>query len=370
MPTTPLRLLHVAGTAGLLGAVLATGVPGLPHLPLGPGLAHASPRPRAPGPAAKTPEQREAERHFQSGVALFKESKYAEALAEFERAYEVSPQPLVLYNIAGCHRELSHYREAVDYYRRFLAEGKDKAKPERLAAAQKELDAILARIARVTVTVSPGVQGVTLSLDGAPLDKPEMPLILPPGEHKLTAHAEGKRDSERSLRVASGDEIAVELVLSEPPAAPPTATQGPGVAERMEPEPAVAPDERRFAVSAGFGTNLTSVGDTGAPSLGVAAAITSRIEVGLDAVFVAYAVIPSLRVRLAGDDVSLHAIGAVPIAWPDGAMTSAFAAGAIGLGVRYRATPALAFRLESFASYGGGSHGTTLPTFLGGELWF
>ena len=73
------------------------------------------PAPKAAAkPEPKTPEQKEADRHFKSGVALFKEAKYAEALAEFERAYEIAPHPLVLYNIAGCHRELSHYSEAVD----------------------------------------------------------------------------------------------------------------------------------------------------------------------------------------------------------------------------------------------------------------
>jgi hypothetical protein len=364
----------VVGAARILaiaGAVFLAGVPGVPaDLALGPHSAWAAPRPRAPArPPPKTPEQRDAERHFQSGVALFKESKYAEALAEFERAYEISPQPLVLYNIAGCHRELSHYGEAVTYYRRVLADGNGKVKPERIAAARNELDAILTRIARVTVTVTPGLDGVTLSLDGAPLEKPEMPLILPPGEHKLVAHAAGRRDEERSLRLASGDELAVEIVLAELPRSPSPLPERPAIAERAEPDLG-PPSRRRFALGAGFGTNLRSVGDTGAPSLGVGAAISSWLEVGVDATLVAYAVIPSVRVRLVGDAVSLHAIGAAPIAFPDGAMTSAFVAGAAGLGLRYRATPGLAFRLETFASFASGAHGTTVPTFLGGELWF
>ena len=45
-------------------------------------------------------------------------------------------------------------------------------------------------------------------------------------------------------------------------------------------------------------------------------------------------------------------------------------AGAVGLGLRYRPTPGLAFRLEWLVSYAGKTHGTTVPTFLGGELWF
>src|SRR5512147_2375199 len=132
------------------------------------------PKPRKPPPTKPDEpakhEQAQADRYFKSGVQLFKEGKFSEALAEFTRAYEIAPQPLVLYNIAGCHRELSHYSEAVTYYRRFLDDGKGKVKPARLAAAQAELDGILARIARVTVTVTPGVDGVTLILDGTPLE--------------------------------------------------------------------------------------------------------------------------------------------------------------------------------------------------------
>jgi hypothetical protein len=79
---------------------------------------------------------------------------------------------------------------------------------------------------------------------------------------------------------------------------------------------------------------------------------------------------PSVRVRLAGDAMSVHAALAVPIAFTDGAMSETFVAGAFGLGLRYRVTPAVAFRLESFASFAGKTHGTTFPAFLGGELWF
>src|SRR5512147_1583179 len=114
------------------------------------------PKPRKPPPTKPDEpakhEQAQADRYFKSGVQLFKEGKFSEALAEFTRAYEIAPHPLVLYNIAGCHRELSHYGEAVSFYERFLAEGKGQVPAARLTAAQTELDGILARIARVTVT--------------------------------------------------------------------------------------------------------------------------------------------------------------------------------------------------------------------------
>jgi hypothetical protein len=211
-------------------------------------------------------------------------------------------------------------------------------------------------------------------------DKPEMPLILPPGEHRLTAHADGRRDAERNLHLASGDDNTVELALSELPSAAPA---GPApTPARPSPRPVEqrdvadvtvvhAPVERRWlSLGAGYGTNLRRAGDTGAPSLRVAVALGSRLELGVDGVFVAYAVVPSIGVRLAGDALSVHLVGAAPIAFITQPMSSMFVAGAAGLGVRLRVSPSLAFRIESYASVASKGHGTTVPTFLRGELWF
>jgi hypothetical protein len=38
--------------------------------------------------------------------------------------------------------------------------------------------------------------------------------------------------------------------------------------------------------------------------------------------------------------------------------------------VRYQPAASFAMRLESYAAYAGKAHGWSIPTFLGGELWF
>jgi hypothetical protein len=329
--------------------------------------AFAAPK-KAPRKPAQTAEQKEADRHFKSGVALFKEAKFGEALAEFERAYEIAPHPLVLYNIAGCHRELSQYSEAVRFYKRFLAEGKGKVAKERLTTAQTELDGILARIARITVAAPDGAQ---LTVDGAELGTMpiDMPLMVAPGEHKIVVRSQGMRDAERTVRVASGDVIDVAMKLVEMPSKP--AEAGPVASGDVRvKEPLAVAGRKRFALGAAFGTNLRHVADTGAPALGLSVSVTSRLEVGVDAIVVAYAVMPSIRVRLAGTQVSLHAAVAMPVSFKDGEMSETFVAGAVGLGLRIRPKPSFALRLESFASFAGKDHGTTVPAFIGGELWF
>lgn len=332
-------------------------------------------------PAQRPPEQEAADRHFKAGVARFKERKFAEALAEFQRANEIAPHPLVLYNIAGCYRELGRHGEAVRAYKKFLDEGIGRVPANRLAEAQTELAGIYAAVARVTVQVEPAA-GAALFLDGQPLGALpiDMPLFLSPGTYKLAARAPGRADAEQEIRIAAGETPTVQLrlpALAEEPVKPPP---GPTVGARTGPDqeiylPVVPPASRaprRFAVSFGFGTNALRIGETGAPAVGLAVALGSRLELGVDATIVAYAIVPSLRVRLAGDAISLHAIAAAPIALTDDGEMETFVAGAAGLGLRVRiaALPGLAVRLESYASFAGETHGTTIPTFLGGELWF
>ncbi len=329
----------------------------------------------AAGSAAADPKK-EADRHFKNGVELYGESKFAEALAEFERAYELAPHPIVLLNLAGTHRALSHYEEAVTFYQRFLTEGPGIVKKDRLEQGKRESAELEKIIARVEVTLEPA--DAELSVDDRVRGAGTAPLILGPGEHTFVARKDGYREARKSLRLASGDQQKLALVLEAlPPEPPPDVPKPPpDVVDKPIDGPgpvivAPAPARRRvFGVGATFGTNALAAADTGAPTVGLMIAPTSRIELGVDVVLVAYAAVPSARLRLAGQGFSVHAIAAVPIAFTDGDESSTFAAFAGGLGARYRATPALSLRLEGLVSFAGGGHGTTMPVFAGGELWF
>ena len=144
----------------------------------------------------------EASRHFKLGVRLYAESKYDEALIEFQRAYELSPHPSVLYNIAASHRELSRYAESIQFFERFLAEGEGKVKPDLLARARKELAEVRGRVGSVTLDVAP--DGVVVSIDGRELAPEQLdePVLLGPGRHTFTLRApSGKVENGRPDRM-------------------------------------------------------------------------------------------------------------------------------------------------------------------------
>lgn len=98
----------------------------------------------APRPGSVSPDL-EARSEFEAGAIVFAEGGFAEALAHFERSYELSGRPELLYNIAICHDRLRHDRLAVQNYDAFL-----EALPEteRRAEVEARLPALREAIAR------------------------------------------------------------------------------------------------------------------------------------------------------------------------------------------------------------------------------
>jgi tetratricopeptide (TPR) repeat protein len=91
--------------ASLLAALLATVIVGADF--------HAR--------ALATDNRDQALSHFQQGRKLYQVAEYRAAMAEFKAAFLLREDPVFLYNIALCHRQLGEARDAVVFYRRYLA---------------------------------------------------------------------------------------------------------------------------------------------------------------------------------------------------------------------------------------------------------
>jgi tetratricopeptide (TPR) repeat protein len=78
----------------------------------------AAPR---PAQAQMTQAQKdEVKLHYQRATRAYDLQKYQEAIDEYQKAYEISGDPPMLYNIAQAYRLADQPTEAVRYYRRFL----------------------------------------------------------------------------------------------------------------------------------------------------------------------------------------------------------------------------------------------------------
>jgi tetratricopeptide (TPR) repeat protein len=79
-------------------------------------------------PASAQPSAHEqAKRHFRQGKTLQDTGKYDAAVDEYKTAYDLDPRPEMLFNIAQAYRLAKHDEQALDHYRRYLAEQPDGA---------------------------------------------------------------------------------------------------------------------------------------------------------------------------------------------------------------------------------------------------
>jgi hypothetical protein len=149
----------------------------------------------------------EARLHYQTGVQRYDVRDWQGARTEFERAYSLSHNKDLLYNIAVCYREDGQFARALDYFRRYIAAaGPTVLDIERVRRQISDLEQLLPprlvvtnRWAAAAVTIDGEVRGTTpLSLDvsaGPHAVEGRLPsgarerheLLFAPGEQKTLA---------------------------------------------------------------------------------------------------------------------------------------------------------------------------------------
>jgi hypothetical protein len=207
---------------------------------LAPSPALGAPSPGGPG--APNANGREAGKHFQRGVALFNEADYNAALIEFKRAYELAPNPHVLYNVGQTNYQLQNYAAAITAFEAYLSEA---PQPTHRAEVETTLETLRTRVSRLEITSD--VPGAEVSIDDQSIGRTPFPkpVLVSVGRRKITATADGRAPLTRYVEVASGE--AQPLALSFAPTAP---------AQPPPPPPAPAAEG---AGKSGGGTNWGTV---------------------------------------------------------------------------------------------------------------
>lgn len=163
---------------------------------------------RADDSAART----EARERFDRGLRLFNQQDNDGALAEFERAYELAPHPLVLYNIGLVYAAMGRPVAAVEIFDKLLAapEGLDAG---RVAKVKGERDQQAQRIGEIAITSS--VAGARVEIDG--LEAGKLPLSAPlrvsSGVHIVALVATGYAPARKQVVVPGKARVEVSFEL-------------------------------------------------------------------------------------------------------------------------------------------------------------
>lgn len=150
-----------------------------------------------------------AKKLFETGLKLYGEGSYRQALAAFLKANELAPRASIQRNIAQCHRDLKDFAAAYDAYQTLLAKyGSTMSASDRRAVerAIEEL-ALLTGTIRVAVTEP----GAAVAIDGH--DAGTTPLASAVrsnlGPHAVTVTKAGFETLTKQVKLDGGDEAVV-----------------------------------------------------------------------------------------------------------------------------------------------------------------
>ncbi|MET0795571.1 MAG: tetratricopeptide repeat protein [Polyangiaceae bacterium] len=173
------------------------------------------------GPAWALPSNVDlAARHFQLGLEHADASELDSAASEFEKAYELSPNFAVLYNLARIYGALGRSVEALDAFSRFLADGGAAITPQRRAEVEGLISIHQKRIGIVEIGVEPETADVQIDGSLLPRERRTVPLVN--GRHVLVVSAPRHNPEVRILSVEPQKSTPVHVHLQPEPDAVPS----------------------------------------------------------------------------------------------------------------------------------------------------
>jgi hypothetical protein len=132
------------------------------------------------GDPPRDPKQ-EAKARFVSGQSHYNLNEFTQAQQEFKEGYRLFPDPVFLFNLGQCERQLGHPEEAIRFYRSFLREQPKAPNRQEVLHKIEEMEAVLkAKQAEEDKGAAPA-PGLEPGKAGAPVTPvPALPLPATP----------------------------------------------------------------------------------------------------------------------------------------------------------------------------------------------
>jgi len=176
--------------------------------------AMAQPRPAGPAPTDVRSQLPDAARKsWDAAKQLADANDYKGALVEFQRAYDQSQNPRVLYNVGVVEKLLTHYARAVADWNRELSEGAGKLQPSEVTDIKNAISIVQQFVTTIDVTANES--DATLTIDDFVAGKTPFSgsVNIDVGKHTLKLTKPGFVDATQQVDVASGQKTPVTFKL-------------------------------------------------------------------------------------------------------------------------------------------------------------
>jgi hypothetical protein len=146
---------------------------------------------------------------------LYREGSYEGALAEFRKAYQISPSYRVLYNIAQAQYAIHDFVGARKSLTQYMADGKGEILDDRRAQVAEMSAKLEERIAQLQISTN--VAGADIRVDNVSVGTSPLPGLVSVnvGARKVSAFKVGAPEAVRMVTVAGKESVKVELQIDE-----------------------------------------------------------------------------------------------------------------------------------------------------------
>jgi hypothetical protein len=182
-----------------------------------------------PGPArADALPSRDAARAdelFQRGKERLSQLDYAGACPLLAQSVELDPASGSLLALAMCHEREGKLASALREYKSVIERSQRENRPDRERAAQKRVDDLQSKVSTLAITPPKDVQGLTLRVNGAPVEPGIIgtKVVTDGGSYTIEASAPGKKTWTDTVVVAEARDdktVTIPALASEAAAAP------------------------------------------------------------------------------------------------------------------------------------------------------
>jgi hypothetical protein len=182
------------------------------------------PAPSSTASASPAPAQDEADRLFREGNELYKQKRFADAEALFEKAFAKKPAHDIAANLGYVELYQNKLVEAAEHLSYAVRIWPPTGKDDKRQGAIERLAKVKAEIATLTIEVNVAGAHVTIGEREVGTSPLAGEVFADAGRVVVRVKREGYVDAERAIDVAKGSAQTVSVVLEAVPASAPTAT--------------------------------------------------------------------------------------------------------------------------------------------------
>lgn len=152
---------------------------------------------------------------YEAGRVLYADKDYSNAILKFQRAYEVSNDPRLLWNVAVCEKNLRRYSRMLSTIRKYEREAADILTADERAQAAEIIKTVETFVSTLDLRISE--EGAEIFIDDESVGTTPLadPLIVDVGSRKIRVTKPGFKDFSLTRDISGGGTVVVQIDLEE-----------------------------------------------------------------------------------------------------------------------------------------------------------